>query len=361
MLEGLPKYLAICNGHADESAKAAGAYHLSSGPEYTNCWDDINTMIADHKAAALYAARVACTWPATVKHIKQASAWSAKGKLALAHAWTHSAGKWRCSQCVRFAYTAKGKQRADQAGCYGIPASMLAVALRGPSLNHLVFLGWADGGPILYCARCCCTARRMPKGLEQPCKGPERVKWRMEARRLRQNLAPDTGSPLAFVQPLNKESTMEGLKLLVMNLLTEAVATVPKAKTLPAPTRYEVGPGARLRLSVKTGPYGQAGAPRRRCPFKRPAFSSWHAYPYLGQRQGIGALSPLQGCSEVTTTIPSARDRIAAIRYRVLKRQGMVSEVDNAHNMSVIGVIGSAPPPSLLQSSPMSDGGESSD
>ena len=124
--------MAVCNGHADEAAKAASAYHLSGGENFMQTWDDIDAMLFDHKAAAEFAARVACTWPATVKHAKQDTASGAKGKLALAHAWRHAAGKWRCSQCMRLAYTAKGKKLADLKGCDGIPASMLTVALRAP-------------------------------------------------------------------------------------------------------------------------------------------------------------------------------------------------------------------------------------
>ena len=142
-LEGLPRYMAICNGHADTSAKAAWSYHISSGLDHAKSWQLIDDMIRDHAAAVAYAARVACTWPTTIKHMKQPITWGSKAKLALAHAWHKTAGTWRCRQCARLAYTARGKQRADQLGCGGLPPNMLAAALRGalPGPRRLPGLG----------------------------------------------------------------------------------------------------------------------------------------------------------------------------------------------------------------------------
>ena len=117
----------------------------------------------------------------------------------------------------------------------------------------------------------------MTKGLEQQCQGPQRVRWRREAKRLRHGLAPDTGSPLDYNLFLGKETTAEGIKLTVMQFLLDAIGQGPPASSTAQVAAVPITL-TRRRMMAKTGPYGRWDCPKGRCTGKRPPFSAWHLY-----------------------------------------------------------------------------------
>ena len=190
---------------------------------------------------------------------------------------------------------------------------MLIAVLRAPQLGHRMRLAWADGGPLVYCALCAATCRRYSTSIERPCK-PERCHHRSEGKRLRNDQAPDTGTPLQAWRYV--ESTcIEQLRVEYLSFCTEDVGCqAPGAKRA-----VRQRPLVRRRLTAKTGPFGDSRAgDRRRLGTKQRPRTCWHLF--CSQRDCCEQHGHNEEPMPKRPEGPTAAERIEGVRQRLKER-----------------------------------------
>ncbi len=198
--EGTAREDAIGNGMADLAAKEARGLHPAPPPALES------QLAAQLKRARLIVRTIAAVtqvFPPVPRGMLRRPPKPVEGcsvGVDGGHAWTFSAGMWRCAACLKITLKPNVGAAQLRERCKGYRPSMLAASMadRGHHLARTAGDGAAAALSVLFCVKCGAYSSRRAYGLAAACPNVPTRAGRQALTRIRAGLQPwDLGRPAA--------------------------------------------------------------------------------------------------------------------------------------------------------------------